>query len=198
MQAIDPNGVPYAGTSAVTASNGTFGVCLPEQGPFTVEVMAASYPTTFVAEMEGVEAQQITQLGLISSDFLTAISPLFPGGYNPALGTVVVKVNSTLECHPAEAGWTVGLTFPDGGSLPDGGYQLVYIAGGVPMTGLTATQAAGAAVLYNIDTSLSTFFVVTYGNPDAGGCEPTNTAFGLTGRVYVTGNALAVFPILLP
>ena len=50
---------------------------------------------------------------------------------------------------------------------------------------------------------LSDFFVITYQNPgeeaaDGGACAPQNTELGLTGRVYVAGNAVSVFPIFMP
>jgi hypothetical protein len=198
VQALDPNGIPYTQSAAVTSSTGTFGVCLPGNEPFTLEMTAAMYPTTYFGELEGEQGEALPQLGLISSEFLAVAGAIIPNGFNSVLGVVIVKVNSTFACSMAQSGWSVGISLPDGGALPDGGYQLVYINGAIPMPGLTSTQAAGAAILYNIDPTLSEFFVINYSNPDAGACQATNVAFGLTGRVYVPGNAVSVFPILLP
>jgi hypothetical protein len=200
VQALDPNGVPYANASAVTSStNGTFGICLPAGVPFTFELTAATYPTTYLAELDGTQTQNVTQLGLVSDEFFSVVAGLVPGGLDMTRGTVIVKVDTSLACDMAQAGWTVGIELPDGGSLPDGGYELVYISGpGVPQVGLTATQISGGAVFYNIDPSLSDFFVMTYTNPDAGACEPVNASVGYTGRVYVGGNAVSFFPLVLP
>jgi hypothetical protein len=198
VTALDPNGVPYQATSAISSGDGAFGLCLPQDSPFTLEANAATYPTAYVAELQGVQAQNITQVGMVSSEFLTAFASFFPGGLDLALGTVIVKVNTSKQCSQAQAGWTVGIDLPDGGSLPDGGYQLVYTSStGVPTSGLTSTQLSGGAIFYDIDPTLSDFFEITYQNPDAGGCTPTNASFGFTGRVYVTGSAVSGFPIQL-
>jgi hypothetical protein len=63
---------------------------------------------------------------------------------------------------------------------------------------LTETTSSGFAYFYNIDPMLSDFFVISYQNADAGACQPENASIGLTGRVYVAGNALSFFLVEMP
>lgn len=174
-------------------------MCVPQQKPFTVELTATQYPTTYFGELEGVSELGVLQLPLLSSEALAAIVALVPNGLDLSLGVVVVTVTGNYQCGPAQAGWKMGLLLPDGGALPDGGYQLTYLsAGGIPTAGLTETQATGAAILYDIAPQASDFLIVTYQNPDAGACQPENASLGLTGRLYVAGNAVSVLPVRLP
>jgi hypothetical protein len=199
MTSLDPDGVPISGSAGTTDAQGRFVLCGSATAPFTVEATAASYPITYFAEVEGVLAQRLVQIGLVSSGFLSAMSALVPGGIDLGRGTVVVKVSNSVLCDPSTAGWTIALTLPDGGSVPDGGYQLLYNgAGGLPQPGLTSTSAAGPAIFFDIDPQLGNFFVVSYENADAGACTSQNDSEGFTGRVYVAGNSVALFPILLP
>jgi hypothetical protein len=200
ISALDTNGIPYPGASAVSSStDGTFDMCVPQQKPFTAQITASQYPTTYFGELQGVAELSVVQLPLLSSEALAAIVALVPNGLDQSLGLVVVTVDGNSQCGAAQAGWTIGLALPDGGSLPDGGFQLSYLSGqGIPTVGLKATQATGGAILYDIAPQASDFLLVTYQNPDAGACQPMNASLGLTGRVYVTGNSVSVFPVRLP
>lgn len=96
------------------------------------------------------------------------------------------------------AGWTLGLALPDGGPIPDGGYQLAYIGtSGIPDTGATATSSAGSALFYNIDPSITDFVAVTATNADAGSCVPVNSTLGFTGRLFVAEEGITAYSILL-
>jgi hypothetical protein len=199
VQALDPNGIPYPqATGTSSSTDGTFALCLPSQSPFTVEVTAAAYPNSVFAELDGTGSGTL-QIALLSTEFLAAADQV--GGIVIDGGAaVLVKANATSGCGQALAGWTIGLSFPDGGSLPNGSYQMRYFASsGFPQAGLTATSAFGAALFYNLDSSLSSEFLrVFYQNPDAGSCQPINASRGYTGRIYVNEGAVSGYPILLP
>ena len=200
VQALDPNGIPYPQATGISSlTDGTFAMCLPSQSPFTVEVTASLYPTSYFAELAGTGSGTL-QIGLLSNQFLVAGSQL--GGIDVDINeaAVLVKANATSGCGQSLAGWTIGLSLADGGSLPDGGYQLSYFAStGLPQPGLTATSTFGAALFYNLDSSISSEFLrVSYQNPDAGGCQPINATRGYTGRIYVQEGAVSGYPILLP
>ena len=113
---------------------------------------------------------------------------------------MVVKLTATSVCIPYYAGWSFGLTLPDGGPVPDGGYQVIYLgSGGLPDPLATATSTPGTGLIYNLDPSISNFFVVSAINPDAGAtCPSDNAALGLTGRVFVGGDDVTIAPFLLP
>jgi hypothetical protein len=200
VEALDPNGVPISGSAATTNStNGSFFLCGPEGQPFTITATAAGYPTAYFAELAGASAQDVVQLGMLSNTSLSVVGGIVPGGVDPSKGMVVVKVSNTVNCDAQVAGWTLGITLPDGGNLPDGGYQMAYGGqAGLPQPGLTETSSAGAAIFYDIDPVLSDFFVITYQNPDAGACESTDPTLGFTGRIYVAGGAVSAFPVFLP
>jgi hypothetical protein len=201
VEALDPNGVPISGSAATSsATDGTFVVCGPSETPFSVQMTAAGYPITYLAELKAISVQDILQIGMLSTSSLQVIAQLIPGGVDMTKGIVLVKVSNALECDVTTAGWSIGIELPDGGDLPDGGYQLVYSgAGGLPAAGLTETSTAGAAIFYDIDPLLSDFFVITYDNPDAGAsCQPQDVEYGFTGRIYVAGGAVSAFPIFLP
>ena len=195
-----PTGCRFSGSAATTNSTtGAFFICGPEGQPFTISATAAGYPATYFAELAGASIQDVVQLGMLSNTSLSVIGGIVPGGVDLSKGMVVVKVSNTLNCDPEVAGWTLGITLPDGGSLPDGGYQMAYGGqAGLPQPGLTETSSAGAAIFYDIDPTLSEFFVITYQNPDAGACQSIDTALGFSGRIHVAGGAVSAFPVFLP
>jgi hypothetical protein len=161
--------------------------------------MGTGYPTTYLAELEGVSAACIVQVGLISNSFITVLNGLVPGGLEQNKGMVIIKVTNSLTCDDALAGWTFGISLPDGGNLPDGGYQLVFTSPtGTPDPSLTVTSTSGGALFYDIDPLLSDFFVISAENADAGACISQNASYGFTGRVLVGGNAVSIFPLLIP
>ncbi len=194
------NGVSCIGAAATTASDGAFAICLPSNSPFSIQMTDGPYPTSYYAEMFNVDAGYIAQLGAISTATLDAFSGFVQGGFAPGKALVVVKVTGTGTCDtPAErTGWVFGLTLPDGGSLPDAGYQLVYLSSaGRPDPTATATSSTAVGIFYNLDPSLDGFLVVTALAPDGGTCPAVNSAEGLTGRVFVAAGTATLDPILL-
>jgi hypothetical protein len=165
-----------------------------------VQLQAASYLPTYTAEMVDPEDFELSQIGLFSSAGLQAFEGFIPGGTAPNTAGVILKVTgSGKPCDRLRWGWTFGLTLPDGGAIPDGGYQSLYLGtSDLPDPTLTATSTVGLAMLYNIDPALSDFFVVTATNPDAGSCPPQNLAAGFTGRVFVSAGAVTYAPLILP
>lgn len=200
VQALDPTGIPYPQASATSdPSDGTFTVCVPQESPFTLQVTAASYPNTYLAELQGVQPTSIPQMTIASNAAIAALSAFFPGGVDHSDGVILLKVSATRSCDPALPGWTFGLSIPDGGPVADGGALLTYLApGGLPGAGLTDTTTAGGGAFYNINPTLGNFFDISYQNPDAGICEPTNAALGFTSRIYTAGSAFSIYPIILP
>ena len=198
---VAPDGVPYSGVGAVSdPTTGAFAVCLPEDHPFTAAVTAAQYPTTYYAEFDGVGPNQASQIPLIGLDELNALASLIPGGPTLNEGLLIVKVTSTALCHAATSGWSFSLDLPDGGEFPDGGYQIVYMGSTfVPDATATSTSTEGAAVIYNIDDSISNF-VVPIAQPPASDadCLSLNSYVGLTGRIYVAANSVSLFSVVLP
>jgi hypothetical protein len=137
-------------------------------------------------------------MGMFSTASLSVFSSLVPGGFDPTKAQVVIKVVGE-SCHAQEGGWSVAPMLPDGGPLPDGGFQIIYLGSSdLPDPTATATSKAGIAVVYNIDPSFSSFLTLTASNPDAGGCEAIAGAEGFTGRLFVAGGATTIDFIMLP
>ncbi len=190
--------MPVSGAAATTASNGSFAVCLPGETSFSIQITASLYPTTYYAEMLNTDAGYIPQIAAISSAFISGFSALVPGGFQPGTALIIVKMVGT-DCHGQFAGWSLGVELPDGSAPPEGSYQLVYLGStGVPDPTATTMASNGDGLIYNIDSSVSDFLVVTATNPDAGNCPVQNESEGFTGRVYVAGSAVTLDPILLP
>lgn len=198
--AVDGAGVPIPGAAATSASDGAFALCLPDGAPFSLQMQAASYLPTFGPEMENPEGYQLNQLGLISSEGLQAFEGFIPGGIAPNKAGILLKVaGSGRPCNRLRWGWSFGLLLPDGGAVPDGGYQSLYLGtSDLPDPTAQATATGGSALLYNVDPSISDFFIVTATNPDAGSCVPQNEADGFTGRVFVSAGAVTYDPLILP
>jgi hypothetical protein len=164
-----------------------------------MEVSAAGYPTSYYAELLNSVVSSVSQTAIISTSSLGIMGSLLPGGIEPGMATVLVKVLATGACSSELAGWTLAVGLPDGGALTDGGYRLVYLGPtGIPDPSATATSKTGIGVVYDIDPSLSSFLVVEATNPDAGSCQVISDAAGFTGRVYVSGDAVSFDPVLLP
>jgi hypothetical protein len=199
ISAIGADGVPYSGAASTSASDGAFAICLPFNSSFSIQAAAALYPTTYYAELLNTEISYLPQLPAISQESLNAFSAFFPGGLDPDGAVLLAKLTGSGSCRLQQTGWTFEVQLPDGGPIPDGGYQLIYLgASDLPDAQATETAASGAALIYNIDTSLADFLVVTATNPDAGSCLPQNGSVGFTGRVYVAESAVSIDPILLP
>jgi hypothetical protein len=161
--------------------------------------MAAQYPTGYGPELSLGSDFDFAQLPGISQSELLAFGGLAPGGIQPEGAIVVAKVVAN-DCADSIPGWSFALALPDGGPLPDGGYQLLYFEPGFTPApgGGTATTKTGTAMFYNIDPTLSSFLTFAATNPDAGSCQPMNAELGFTGRVYVTGGGVTIAPVLLP
>lgn len=201
VSALGDNGVPFEGAAATTAPDGTFGICLPSGQSLTVQLTAPLYPITYSPEVLGMDAGSffIAQILQFSSQEIQSFGSIFPGGIDPSKAVIIIRVIGE-QCRGQFAGWSFALTLPDGGPMPDGGYQLIYSgSNAVPEANLTQTGSEGAALFYNIDPTLSSFLVVTAANPDAGSaCQPINASMGFTGRVFVSGGAATAEPIMLP
>jgi hypothetical protein len=198
VQAIDANGVPVTG-AVTTAADGTFLLCGPP-GPFSPFLSAPGYATSYRAEVEAGSDLSLTSTSMYSNDVVNAITSLAPGGYNRSLGALIALIGSTSAC-PDRSGFTLSLTDGDGGAIADGGFLEVYLgASGLPDPTLVATSAEGLALFYDIDTAATSFFAVSWSNPDAGACAPVlqNATAWLTGRVFVAGNALSNDLLLRP
>jgi hypothetical protein len=190
--------VPFSTAAATSSSDGNFALCLPTGSPFTIQIQAAGYPTTYYAEMLDPAAGGFAQMAMLSTGDIQAFEGIFPGGDQPNTALVVAKLTGTA-CFTDLAGWTFDLALPDGGPLPDGGYQLIYLGPtAVPDSSLTSTSSKGAALIYNLDPSLSSFLTLSAQTPDAGSCQVINSGLGFTGRIYVSGGSLTIDPFLLP
>jgi hypothetical protein len=201
ISAIAPNGVPFAGVAATSdATTGAFAICLPANNAFTTEVTASQYPTTYLAELDGLSNIGVGQIPLIGQDEEAIITELVPGGYVATDGLIIIKISATGPCDPFQAGWSVSLALPDGGSYPDGGYRVVYLGDSpVPDPTATSTSTLGLAFIYNIDLTLSSFAVpVLQSPPGSEACPSLNAQLGFTGRAFLAANAGSLFPVLLP
>ena len=198
IAAIGSDGVPVSGAAATTASNGGFTFCAPMDSSFSIQITASGYPTTYYAELLDTTVSYISQLAMVSTGALGAFGDFIPGGFASDKSVAVVKLTGTA-CILDYAGWNLGLALPDGGPVPDGGYQLIYLdSSGVPSPTATMTDSEGAVIIYNIDSSISDFYLVTASNPDAGSCPQITGADGFTGRIFVAPGTVAVAPIVLP
>ena len=197
VQALDARAVPVSG-SVVTGDGGTFVLCGPDGGAFTPYLKAPGYETTYLEELQGSAPSVYGEIGLFSTMFLTDFATIVPGNLDLSLGTIVAFIGTSGAC-PDSSGWAVSLTDPDGGAIPDGGFELVYFAASdLPKAGLTATTSQGAAIFYNIDLSTTNYFAVGLSKPDAGNCTPRGTTAFPTGRIYATQEAISLYILQVP
>jgi hypothetical protein len=198
IAAIGSDGVPFSGAAATTASDGAYAVCAPVGSPFSVQIKAALYPTTYYAEMLNNDGGYLPQMGTMSSASLAVFSAIVPDGFDPSRALIVIKIVGE-SCHGQEDGWSVVPMLPDGGPLPDGGYEIIYLGSSeLPDPTATATAKSGVALVYNVDPSISDFLMLAASNPDAGSCEAIAGAEGFTGRLFVAGGATTIDFITLP
>jgi hypothetical protein len=202
VTAVDGNGQPISAASATTNGDGSFALCLPADAPFSVEVTAPSFLPTYAAESLNLDAgasgflpQLIAVPSDVSGELAAASSSFDPTKAIVAFQTEAFGLGSFL-C--AQNGWSFGLTLPDGGAVPDGGYDVAYYDQFVLNLAATATDFEGIAYIYNLDPTLSSFYVVSATNPDAVGCAPLNQSLGMTGRIFVAGGAATSYPVVLP
>jgi hypothetical protein len=172
---------------------------MPLNSPFSIQASAALYPPTYYAELINTSVGYLAQMPAISSSSLAAFGTFFPGGFESNAAAVLVKLTGAGACRTQQTGWTFQVALPDGGPVPDGGYDLIYLgSSGLPDPTATETSMTGAALIYNIDPSISDFLDVTPMGPDGGDCPPTNASVGFTGRVFIIGGAVTIDPVLLP
>jgi hypothetical protein len=187
VEALDQNAVPIA--SATTDATGDFVFCLPAGSVYTPYVQAAGYPPSYLAQQNAPPRPE--WIGLVSTGTLAVVTGI--QSYNSADGVVAVFFHSSAACQD-QSGWNVTLQLPDGGALPDGGYEMLYLdPDDLPDPDLTATTSSGSAIALNVDTTLVTYVAVSISNPDAGACGDQSAELGGTGLVYVEGNALSYF-----
>jgi hypothetical protein len=197
VQALDANGAPTSATAS-TAADGTFVLCAPTVGAFTPYVTAPTYGTTYYSELTGDVNSALQFIFMLPQTDLGLIGSLLAGGYDTSQGTLIVNVTNSPSC-PDPSGWTLELTWVDGGPIPDGGYREVYLGSSdVPDPTLTSTSEVGIAFLYDIDLSSTNFFAVSASNPDAGRCTIVPGTASYTGRIYVTNNAVSADLLLVP
>ena len=186
LQAIAADGVPISGAGTVSDPCGGFLFCVPGLAPLTVSFSLAGYPPSYLGETLGT--QQLGQNALISTGTEDALAAFATGGIEAKLGVLTVNLYSDSSC--LISGWSVALSYADGGPVPDGGAQLVYLASNdFPDPSLTSTSALGTAIFYNIDTSAQSYFRVDLIDLD-GGCVAPGLAAGVTGRFFVTGGGV--------
>ena len=205
VTALDPDGVPIPGAAATGASNGAAAICVPGGSPFTLETTAASYPPNYSAEIvsldAGAAANAFASQLLETTSQLVLDYALELSNFDTTQATIAAEVipfgPGAFRCN--RAGWSFGLTLPDGGALPDGGYQLACAAAsGALLSADPTTSAYGFCLLYDIDPSAASFLTVTATNPDAGAsCQLFNASMGMTGRVFVAGGGVTTFPLWL-
>ncbi len=211
---IGRNGVqlPGAGTSVESDSNGTIQLCIPLDVPVTIEVTATGYPTTFLEEIDvtndaGPSALLSRGLEMISSTELTAFGAFLQGGVpvNPSdaiVAAAVVSISQQAPCTP-ENGWTLGLAFLDGGTLPDGGalpFQIAYLGTtDIPSSTATITSSNGYSLIYDVDPSITNVAQLVATDVSGGSpCPAMNAEAMVTGRVSVQTGSVTFAPYFVP
>ncbi len=193
--ATDSNGLPYAGAATTSGTDGSFTLCPPTGATFTTQINAAGYPVTYFESAVLSKSESLGSLPLISTEVIGALGS-FLQGFVSTDAALLIPVRS-LSGGCSVAGWSVEASLPDGGAIP--GTQTAYLeSSGLPSTTLTSTTTEGAAVIYDIDPSLTGQVVVSASNPNEGSCAPDGAALGLTGMVEVGGAAISIAPIVLP
>jgi len=203
LSAIGGNGVPIAGASAISDANGAFVFCTPFETAFTVQAQAPGYLNTNLAEilvaLDGGTAPDVGQIGLLATDYITALSAFVP--YDSSQGMVVAAVGGTGPCVNADAGsgWSLSMSLPDGGALPSNAYSLIYLGSSeLPDPTATATTSAGTALFINVELPSDDFVSVGATNPNAGVCPLLNQGIGFTGRLLLGPNTGSFAPFVLP
>ena len=190
VSAVSPQGVTVAGTSQlVDPVYGTFHFCLPPQTTFETTATAPGYPTFIYGEIDGQLGESMPQMGMLSSDSLSAFASFIPGGVDLlGSGALVVWVDDLDNCGTADsrAGWSMSLADEAGNPYPDGGYSTLYIdSAGFPDSTLGATSAYGTMLIYNINPSVAQFPSFHVSTPAGSACQLVNPEIGFTGRVQI-------------
>ncbi len=200
---VNASGVPLAGQQTTTTFGGSFTLCPPQGVPITYTATDTSYLPTFTSEVDLAGADAFIEvyggLPMISTTDYAAFQGLV--GLQPGHALVVASVSLSGGHCSLVTGWTFKADFPDGGTLVDGGdlpFSIAYINGSFADTTLTSTTDAGAALLFNIDATLTSVIVVTASNPDApADCFAVPQSQYLTGRIFIQADAtsLAAWPL---
>lgn len=195
VAALDLNGNPIAGASVTSASDGSFSLCPPPGVTFTTQITASTYPVTYLESAQLVTTEDVGTLPLISNTLLPLLGEFISGAI-PGDALILAPVQS-LSGSCSAGGWSIGATLPSGAPLSFG---VIYIGTeGTPQTGLSATTSqGGAAILYNIDPTVTSQVAVAATNPAPAGCSPENGTVGFTGQVQVAAGALSIAPIVIP
>jgi len=209
IAAVGLNNAPIPGAAASAAVVGTFVMCVPANVDLSVQISAPGYPESvledFVMTSESEGTFFTKGIPLLSSEDLTVLMADVP--YNPALGAVLISVNSLSGNPPCQdaSGFVLSVGFPDGGALPDGGTALpfsrVYLGNSfLPDPSLTLTEANGDALLYDIDPNLTNLVTLqaVNTNPDAGECPIISAQVGFQSTAPIGTQILTFAPMILP
>ena len=199
----DPDGVPLGGTESQTSTqaDGSFFICPPLNTPFYVTVSGSGFQTAntaIIVEPGGPDQffEYFGLLYLLPSTLLSALDQALDPPPIPGTSFIAIAAGGTAACDNG-TGYTVSAVLPDGGTLADGGaltFNVAYIDDAFPNPNLGATTDAGAAFLYNIDSSLTNgLVVVTVSNPGvpASCSDPTWSEADMTGLVPVSESSFS-------
>jgi hypothetical protein len=207
ISAFGLNGVPIQGASAATQADGSFVVCVPSNVTFSLEFTATGYQASVLEDTLLTKSETVVffynGIPLVPQELMAVVEGFVPGVFNTSQGAVLVSVNSlsgTAPCQNA-SGWQLSLSQLDGGALPDGGFQMVYLSSSLlPSPGLQVTASNGDALFYDIDPNLVGRVAIQAvdTNADAGECPIVSDQIGLQGTALVAGQLLTFGPIMVP
>jgi sugar lactone lactonase YvrE len=184
--------------------------CLPSGQPTTLQFMMPGYVTTYLAEFSLTASpptvDEVVFMMFCSSSFTnfatqipnlnTSLATVF-GLVNPGLGSGVAGCDGGFAAGQLD-GWTFSVSLVDGGAGSGGPWPVGYLDPSGDLQAIDATFDTGQAVAYNVDPGAQ--YVAIHGvNPALGVQLPSaNSAFGLTGRVYVSAGAFSYDPWIVP
>jgi hypothetical protein len=189
-------------------------LCIPFDVPVTLQITAASYPTTYMVEIDvtsqgdGGELALLDRgLQLIPTEELTAFSAFLQGsgGVNQSdamVAAAVISISQQPPCEPT-SGWSVGVEFVDGGTLPDGGplpFKRAYLGStDLPSATATETSSTGYAIMFNIDPTIANVAQLVATDLDGGSpCPSMNAQEMVTGRVTLAPGSVTFAPYFVP
>jgi hypothetical protein len=198
-----PDGVPLGSTDSqtTTQADGSFYICPPLNTPFYVTASGSGFQTAntaIIVELGGADEffDYFGLLYVLPSTLLSALSEALDPPPLPGTSFIAVAAGGNASCDNG-TGYSVMAVLPDGGTLSDGGalpFNVAYVEDAFPDTNLSATTDAGAAFLYNIDSSLTNgLIVVTVSNPGvpASCSNPTWSVADMTGVIPVSENSFS-------
>ncbi len=130
---------------------------------------------------------------MLSLNTLSAFRDYVPGGLDPnKADALLFTFPLDSACGNMEQGWSMTLTYPDGGAYTDGSYSVLYVSdAGAVDPNATGTSSFGVALVANIAPTLGTFIRPVYTNANAGSCQVVNLALGYSGRMYVSAGGFS-------